>query len=72
MWNLKRYQCLLHNPLKKHINMLLLGMKDNGEKAVVLCVIVDIKEKDKNNNAFAYLDLYTPYGIIEALVGQGI
>lgn len=40
---------------------------DDGEKAVAICVVVDIKrKKDKNNNAFAYLDLYTPYGIIEA------
>lgn len=40
---------------------------ENDEKAVLLCVIVDIKrKKDKNGNAYAYLDLYTPYGIIES------
>ena len=36
---------------------------------VLLCVIVDIKrKKDKHNNQFAYLDLYTPFGIIEATI----
>lgn len=39
----------------------------DGSKAVVICVIIDIKrKKDKNGNAFAYLDLYTPFGIIES------
>lgn len=41
---------------------------NNGEKCVCVCVIVDIKrKKDKNGNAFAYLDLYTPDGIIEGV-----
>lgn len=35
-------------------------------EATILCVIVDIKrKKDKNGNQFAYIDLYTPDGIIE-------
>lgn len=39
------------------------------EKGVVCCVIVDIKrKKDKKGNQFAYLDLYTPSGIIEATI----
>ena len=42
---------------------------DEDEKGVVCCVIVDIKrKKDKNGNQFAYLDLYTPTGIIEATI----
>ena len=42
---------------------------DENEKAVVCCVIIDIKrKKDKNGNQFAYLDLYTPSGIIEATI----
>lgn len=41
----------------------------DGDKTVLFCVIVDIKrKKDKNGNQFAYLDLYTPYGIIEATI----
>ena len=41
----------------------------DDEKCVVCCVIVDVKrKKDKNGNTFAYLDLYTPTGIIEATI----
>lgn len=41
----------------------------NGEKTTLFCVIIDIKrKKDKNGNQFAYLDLYTPFGIIEATI----
>lgn len=39
------------------------------DKATIFCVIVDIKrKKDKHGNQFAYLDLYTPFGIIEATI----
>ena len=42
---------------------------EDGEKITLFCVIVDIKrKKDKNGNQFAYLDLYTPFGIIEATI----
>lgn len=41
----------------------------DGDKTTLFCVIVDIKrKKDKNGNQFAYLDLYTPFGIIEATI----
>lgn len=41
----------------------------NGEKAIVPCVIVDIKrKKDKNNNPFAYIDLCTNNQIVEATI----
>ena len=44
-------------------------MVEDGDKATLFCVIVDIKrKKDKNGNQFAYLDLYTPFGIIEATI----
>ncbi len=44
-------------------------MVEDGEKTTLFCVIVDIKrKKDKNGNQFAYLDLYTPFGIIEATI----
>lgn len=42
---------------------------EDGDKTTLFCVIVDIKrKKDKNGNQFAYLDLYTPFGIIEATI----
>lgn len=41
---------------------------NNGDKCVCICVIIDVKrKKDKNGNAFAYLDLFTPHGIIESI-----
>ena len=44
-------------------------MVEDGDKITLFCVIVDIKrKKDKNGNQFAYLDLYTPFGIIEATI----
>ena len=62
---------LTHDPLESSYDYLDTLWDDiaDGEKAVLLCVIVDIKrKKDKNNNQFAYLDLYTPFGIIEATI----
>lgn len=41
----------------------------NGEKAIVPCVIVDIKrKKDKNNNPFAYIDLCINNQIVEGTI----
>lgn len=41
---------------------------ENGKKTVLIGTIIDIKrKKDKNNNSFAYLSLYTPFGIIEVI-----
>ena len=62
---------LTHDPLESSYDYIdtLWEDVDDGEKAVLLCVIVDIKrKKDKHNNQFAYLDLYTPFGIIEATI----
>jgi DNA polymerase-3 subunit alpha len=42
---------------------------EDGEKTTLFCVIIDIKrKKDKNGNQFAYIDLYTPFGIIEGTI----
>ena len=42
---------------------------NDGDKTILFCVVVDIKrKKDKKGNQFAYLDLYTPFGIIEATI----
>lgn len=69
MWEFETLSMFLtHNPLEKAYKYITPWDEiKNGNKAVVLCVIVDIKrKKDKNGNAFAYLDLYTPFGIIES------
>lgn len=59
------------NPLKEAYEII--GQEwdevPNGNKAVVPCVIVDIKrKKDKNNNQFAYIDLCTNCQIIEGTI----
>ena len=60
-----------YNPLQEGMEIIDRQWEDvpNGSKAVVPCVISDIKrKKDKNNNQFAYLDLITTSGIIEATI----
>lgn len=59
------------NPLQEAYDLIGTDWDDveDGDKAVVPCVIVDIKrKKDKNNNPFAYLDLCTNNGIVEATI----
>lgn len=47
-------------------------VSENGD-CVVLCSIVDIKrKKDKRNNTFAYLDLYTSFGILEGICWSSV
>ena len=60
-----------HNPLKEAYDLIGTEWDDvpNGNKAVVPCVIVDIKrKKDRNNNQFAYLDLCINDRILEATI----
>lgn len=60
-----------YNPLEKAYNLIGTEWDDvpDGNKAVVPCVIVDIKrKKDKNNNQFAYLDLCINDRILEATI----
>ena len=60
-----------HNPLQEAYDLIGSDWDDiqDGDKAVVPCVIVDIKrKKDKNNNPFAYIDLCTNNGIVEATI----
>jgi DNA polymerase-3 subunit alpha len=62
---------ITHNPLKEAYDLIGTEWGDvpNGNKAVVPCVIVDIKrKKDKNNNQFAYLDLCINDRILEATI----
>ena len=60
-----------HNPLEEAYSLIGTEWDDvpNGNKAVVPCVIVDIKrKKDRNNNQFAYLDLCINDRILEATI----
>jgi DNA polymerase-3 subunit alpha len=69
MWEFETLSMFLtHNPLEESYQYITPWDEIlDGSKAVVICVIIDIKrKKDKNGNAFAYLDLYTPFGIIES------
>lgn len=62
---------ITHNPLQEAYNLIGAEWDDviSGNKAVVPCVIVDIKrKKDKNNNQFAYLDLCINDRILEATI----
>ena len=46
---------------------------NQGAEGVLLAVVVDLKrKKDKNNNVFAYIDLYTINGIIESVAWSSI
>lgn len=72
MWEFDTLSMFLTNdPLKEAYEMTEIDwdIVEDGDKTVLFCVIVDIKrKKDKNGNQFAYLDLYTPFGIIEATI----
>lgn len=60
-----------YNPLEEAYNLIGTEWDDipDGEKAVVPCVIVDIKrKKDRNNNPFAYIDLCINNQIVEATI----
>ena len=60
---------LTNNPLKKY-SQYITSFDDiqDGSECVVLCSIVDVKrKKDKRNNTFAYLDLYSSSGILEGI-----
>ena len=59
------------NPLQEAYNLIGTEWDDvpSGDKAVVPCVIVDVKrKKDRNNNQFAYLDLCINDRILEATI----
>lgn len=46
---------------------------EQGVEGVLLAVVVDLKrKKDKNNNVFAYVDLYTVNGMVESVAWSSI
>ena len=62
---------ITHNPLQEAYDLIGTEWNDveDGNKAVIPCVIIDIKrKKDKNNNPFAYIDLCTNNGIVEGTI----
>lgn len=62
---------LTYNPLEEAYDLIGTEWDDvsDGDKAVVPCVIVNIKrKKDKNNNPFAYIDLCINNQIVEATI----
>ena len=65
---------LTDNPLKK-VKDYVTDWNDveEGAEGVLLAVVVDLKrKKDKHNNVFAYIDLYTINGIIESVAWSSI
>lgn len=58
-----------HDPLCEANQYMSVQWNDvpEGEVGVVVAVVIDIeRKKDKNGNLFLYIDLYTPFGIIES------
>ncbi len=70
MWEFDTLSMFItNNPLKEMSHYVTdWDLVKDGEEPCILAVIIDIKrKKDKNGNVFAYLDLYTVNGIIEAI-----
>jgi DNA polymerase-3 subunit alpha len=69
MWEFETLSMFLtNNPLEESYKYVTPWdeVADN-EKTTIICVVIDIKrKKDKNGHQFAYIDLYTPFGIIES------
>lgn len=71
MWEFDTLSMFLtENPIKDSYRYIsrVFSETENNEKLTVICVIVDIqRKKDKRGGQFAYLHVYTPEGIIEAV-----
>ena len=61
---------LTNNPLEAYSEFITnFSEVIDGNECVVPCSIVNVtRKKDKKNNPFAYLDLYTSVGIIEGII----
>ena len=72
MWEFQSLSMFItNNPLQEAYEFIGTEWDDvpNGNKAVVPCVIVDIKrKKDRNNNPFAYIDLCINNQIVEGTI----
>ena len=70
MWEFETLSMFItNNPLKEVANYVTNWDEVNeGAEGVLLAVVINLtRKKDKNNNVFAYIDLYTINGIIEAV-----
>lgn len=70
MWEFETLSMFItNNPLKEVANYVTNWDEVNeGAEGVLLAVVINLtRKKDKNNNVFAYIDLYTVNGIIEAV-----
>ena len=75
MWEFDTLSMFLTNNPLKEVKDYVTNWNDvqEGAEGVLLAVVVDLKrKKDKNNNVFAYVDLYTVNGIVEAVAWSSI
>lgn len=75
MWEFETLSMFLTNNPLKEVKDYVTDWNDvnQGAEGVLLAVVVDLKrKKDKNNNVFAYIDLYTINGIIESVAWSSI
>lgn len=75
LWEFETLSMFLTNNPLKEVKDYITDWNDveQGSEGVLLAVVVDLKrKKDKNNNVFAYIDLYTVNGIIESVAWSSI
>lgn len=75
LWEFETLSMFLTNNPLKEVKDYVTDWNDvqEGAEGVLLAVVVDLKrKKDKHNNVFAYIDLYTANGIIEAVAWSSI
>ena len=75
LWEFETLSMFLTNNPLKEVKDYITDWNDveQGSEGVLLAVVVDLKrKKDKNNNVFAYIDLYTVNGIIESVALSSI
>lgn len=75
LWEFETLSMFLTNNPLKEVKDYITDWNDveQGSEGVLLAVVVDLKrKKDKNNNVFAYIDLYTVNGIIESIAWSSI
>lgn len=75
LWEFETLSMFLTNNPLKEVKDYITDWNDveQGSEGVLLAVVVDLKrKKDKNNNVFAYIDLYTVNEIIESVAWSSI
>lgn len=75
MWEFATLSMFLTNNPLKEVSHYVTDWNEieKGTEGTLLAVVINLtRKKDKNNNIFAYIDLYTPNGIIEAVAWSSI